>query len=389
MNFRIVAKHFAAGLAQATAGCEARPRTDVLRCVHCAVAEGSLVLVGSSAEACVEADISKSLLGCEGGGACLLPTREIAAWLAMQGSDAIEIRDDGRKLRLKSVGSEVKLGTPSVADYPLPPVEAGGEVVEISAQTFCAAVRAVCFAVDNESSRYALAAICLSATSHGLQLAALDGRKVATVMVPLNAGAPAGGWPKEPLLPYGDALVRALRGVGDFGGDVALSSASPWLIIKAGPLLMRIKEVVGRFPDLSRATCDTTGPTRAVSLPAEVLSSAIREAEITSGEADWEAGKHYGVRLEAKGGRLIVGGVGDLGESCREIPIGGEGDNAMLRLHGRHLKPAVLAAEKISADGTVQLTLMMDQDMYGGRLKIESDARFKAIVYSYSERRKE
>ena len=163
-----------AAYAAAAAAIPTRTTKDILKCVLLQSTQHGCRLIGGDSDLIVSA----SLPAQEQLGEILLPT-VLGQILRETVAETIELVASEGRLIVNASGSRFTLTTGDAAEYP-PPPEPAGESRSILGGTLAAAIDATIHAVDNESTRYALACVAIDGDS----VVATDARRLAIYSLP-------------------------------------------------------------------------------------------------------------------------------------------------------------------------------------------------------------
>jgi len=143
---------------------------------------GNGLLVGTDLELRIASPLPEAT-----GEPVLLPFARLKAIVStLHPSDAVTIGLDKSRCRIAARGGEWVLPTEPAEEFPPAPATEGRSIGRLPADQFVSLVNAVRYAVDNESSRYALGAVCVEfergdADSEAgvISFVATDGRRMA------------------------------------------------------------------------------------------------------------------------------------------------------------------------------------------------------------------
>lgn len=264
---------------------------------------------------CLDVDV-------KGDARVLLPGRLID--ILREGSgETVMIESTKRGLDVRFVGGAVKgefeLVAGDGADFPK--AEAAfnaSDYVTISAANLKKAIRRTIFAVDENSTKYALAGVQIEFGEDGQAIfAATDSKRLSVVNVPFTVnGSPV--FPQERHV----VPVKALKLVDSMaeGGDVQIAWADNSISFKIGQVTVNSQLLGGRFPDWRRVMPQRSNVT--IDLIVAAFLGAMRQAMVVR-EKDGTA-INFAVR---KGEIKFSSEVADMGESIVALPIQYEGES--------------------------------------------------------------
>lgn len=273
-----------------------RSPKEVYQYVHAVAESGTLTLTGTNGGLTV-----KRSLSCEGSlPPSLLPVR--VGEIAKLSSDWIEITGENSRLIVSSPLGRNTLSTRTADDYPLPD-EVKGQEVKIAAAAWELAGKFAVACVDPSSMRFAMQGVHLSRQEGVLEIAATDGRRLATVQAgDIGEMAP----------------VTVMAEVfGCISGDVTATLGDKMAAFRCGDSEVWCRVYEGRFPNYVQAGAGATdGADNEVTIPVEPLLNAVKLATVTTSE------ESSGINLTFGGGVLLVeSAAADKGESRSEIPV--------------------------------------------------------------------
>jgi DNA polymerase-3 subunit beta len=235
------------------------------------------VLIGSDGELRIEVALENAPPGVT----FLLPYYRLLAILNIVTTGDITLRHDGTSCVVKSQSSEWVFPTESADEYPLPEPANLRPVCSLPGDHFEMAARAVSYAVDSKSSRYALGAVNIEVDRDAgkVVFVATDGRRLATFTADIGNN-------KDP--DTGSTLVsqRAMSAISSFSGSsevsVDIHANGNQVVATIGSARVVSAIVDGKFPRWRDAI-----PSRSVK-PSQVcvgdLLSATKQAQIVTTE---------------------------------------------------------------------------------------------------------
>jgi DNA polymerase-3 subunit beta len=174
MNLTFQTSQLKLAYTAAAAAIPTRTAKDVLKCILLQSAPTGCRLVGGDSDLIVSASLPIQ----EHFGEVLLP-QALGAILRETTAETIELTSWDEKLLIKTDGSKFKLATGSPAEYP-PPPDPAGEARSLLGASLSAAIDSTIHAIDNESTRYALAGVAFDGDS----VVATDSRRLAVYALP-------------------------------------------------------------------------------------------------------------------------------------------------------------------------------------------------------------
>lgn len=210
----------------------------------------------------------------------LLPHQRLTAIMSAAGSAeelALQIGDTSCTLAIGS--GRWTLPTEPVSEFPAYAVDEGSRkpVARIPADQFARAVKAVAYACDNESSRYALGGVLVEVKDGTATFVATDGRRLSRVDVEIDQAVDDTTtlWPSRAI-----NVVAGIAGHSD--GAVQLESAGNELIATIDGTVVSGRVLDGRFPKWRDVFPERDAKATAVSR--NELLAATRQAAIVTSE---------------------------------------------------------------------------------------------------------
>jgi DNA polymerase-3 subunit beta len=189
-----------------------------------------------------------------------------------------------RKIVVETRASTSVLATFDPELFPTIPEERAANAVEIASWRLARLIRRTQFAVDEDSTRYALGGMALEADGGQLHLIATDGRRLAHAFEPAaGALAPAVGTEEHPLAPVVPrkalrALATMLDAMDPMGVRLGFTEGGR-LVAEAKGLRLAARQIEGRFPSWRQAIPEERSATRARVRDLPRLAKALREAQ--------------------------------------------------------------------------------------------------------------
>lgn len=212
----------------------------------------------------------------------LLPADRLLAILrACRADDSVTITSKGDSVGIKSGRGSWTLPSEDVAEFPLWEAAGAQPVCRLPADQFTRAVRAVAYATDSESSRYALGAVLLECqpTAEGSTQwwIGTDGRRLACVETESEQATDA----SQTLVPA--MAIRIAATLADRGeGSVQVEAAKNEVVFTLDGSVITARLVEGRFPKWRDVFPEAETEPHAVDR--SELMSATRAAAIVTSE---------------------------------------------------------------------------------------------------------
>lgn len=263
-------------------------------------------------------------------------------------SDEVRLAVEGTSCIVTAGGGEWRLPVEDVAEFPPAPADTGTSIGRLPGDQFAALMDAVKFATDNESSRYALGAVCVSFEPGGrddeegkLTFVATDGRRLAAASATLAAQDLDAS---ETLLPR--RAVDAACRLASRAAAVQMTATRTEVILTIGDYaegqgvtgtVLRARLTEGRFPRWRDVdVCEVGEPMpRRYSEPATFavagsLLHAIKMASICTSESS----KGVDIAI-TEGGLVVTAQAAETGTSRVECELAEVGHQTTVKIDPR------------------------------------------------------
>jgi DNA polymerase-3 subunit beta len=213
------------------------------------------------------------------------------------------------------------LPTESTAEYPAWDVDGEQPIARLPADQFVRAVRGSVFATDNESSRYALGAVCVEVLGENVNFVGTDGRRLASVQCEHDQAVTDG----TKLVPA--RVMSILARLAAHAGDdaVQLEATGKELIATVGNATVTALLLDGRYPRWRETVPERDA--KATTVDRAALHAATRAAAICASE------ESKGVTFTfSSEGILLQGKSSEKGESVVTCDVIEAGDKASVKL---------------------------------------------------------
>ena len=235
------------------------------------------VRIGDGLITATDLEISAAVTCDYHGEPLLLPHDRLSAIVAACGADELRLQPGDTSCVVTAGRGRWTLPTEDVREFPAWEPADLKPVARLPSDQFARAVRGVAFAVDTESSRYALGAVLLVVEGGNPTLVATDGRRLATYECETDQAVDDGSW----LVP---ARVMQLLGTlanGD-DGSVQLEAAGSEIVATVANVTITARLMEGRFPRWRDVLVERDiQPTQ---VHAGELLAAVRQASIVVSE---------------------------------------------------------------------------------------------------------
>ena len=209
----------------------------------------------------------------------LLPYQRLAAILGSSRDDSVTLAMGGTSCEIRLGRGSWTLPTESVAEFPTwtPSEVERRAICRIPADQFCRAVGSVAYAVDNDSSRYALGAVLVEVQDGTATFVATDGRRLSRYDVEIDQAVDDSTtlWPSRAI-----GVLAALA--KDSDDAVQLEAAGNELVATIGGVVVVARTIEGRYPRWRDVIPERDAKATAVN--AREMLSAVRQAAIVTSE---------------------------------------------------------------------------------------------------------
>lgn len=259
----------------------------------------------------------------------LLPKDRLRAILDNSAGDTVTLTPDGATCIIKSRGCEWRLPTESADEFPLWEPTGLHQMLHLTGEEFMRAVGAVQYAIDSQSSRYALGGVFIECVGDDAWFVATDGRRLSIASVRREAATddfvaqPKGMQKKAPVVP---PEVLSWLCHNDFSEQtVFLSCDDNTISGNVGGVTVTARLIDGRFPKW-RDVLD--GEYRAAHMVArDHLQRCVKCAAVVATESS------KGVRFAFDGDTLtLTARSSEAGESEVQCPVDSAGEPCTLTL---------------------------------------------------------
>lgn len=212
------------------------------------------------------------------GDAILLPHGRLLAIMQASSGEEVTLTHDGTKCVVRCGSGTWTLPTEDAAEFPIwEPVDAK-PITRLPADQLARAIRGVGYAVDGESSRYALGAVLLEVQGEKVTFVATDGRRLSIAEMEHDLAVDDSATLVASRL--ASIVSKFAHAVGDEG--VQIDATSSEVIFEIGTTTVTGRLVDGRFPRWRDAVPEhDVEPT---TVTAEQLLSATRAAAVVTSE---------------------------------------------------------------------------------------------------------
>jgi DNA polymerase-3 subunit beta len=296
----------------------------------------------------------------------LLPYQRLHAILREVKDERIELLPEGSSCMVKVKRGEWRLPIEDAAEFPLWEPSGLKPMPILPSDQFARAAGSVLYAIDRESSRYALGSVCFEVSREKGEcwLVATDGRRLSVAAMKLPGTRDVDD--AAPLVP--DRAMKAMqdiaKGYGKDGSGVDFMASSREIVAAFENHRVVALLVDGRFPrwtDVFPSRLDTD----VHQIDIDLLLHATRAAAIVTTE------QSKGVHFSFRDGKLTLAAKShDLGESEVEVEVNDFGHAGTVKLDPGFVEDVLKALKNLDGEPTVQVSIGKPGD---------------AVVFTYGE----
>jgi DNA polymerase-3 subunit beta len=206
----------------------------------------------------------------------LLPHARLLAILRAASGDEVTLAPNGSACVVTVGGGTWTLPTEDAAEFPRWEPQAVKPVARIPADQFCRAVKAVSYATDNESSRFALGAVLVEVQDGTVTLVATDGRRLSAFDIDVDQAVDD----SSTLVPA-RAIQTIAAAASHSDGAVQLEATANEVVATIDGTVVTARLVEGRFPRWRDVIPERDAKATLVN-GAELLAATRQAAIVTS-----------------------------------------------------------------------------------------------------------
>jgi DNA polymerase-3 subunit beta len=264
----------------------------------------------------------------------LLPKSRLHTILLNATGSTVTLTPDGSTCKIKAKGCEWKLPTEPASEFPLWEPEDLHPMMTLTGDEFRRAVKSVIYAIERESSRYALGGVLIECVGNTAFFVATDGRRMSIAEVGREAatddfvGEPKGTDKKSPIVPTSPLVWLSSEAGAD--ETVSIECDAKTFRGNVGGITVTCRLIEGRFPRWR----DVLGQElpQAHSVSRSDLAHAVSCAAVVATEAS------KGVRFAFSGDTLtLTAKSSEAGQSEVECHVESPADPATVKLDPKYV----------------------------------------------------
>jgi len=300
----------------------------ILQNVKFEVSSERATLMATDLEVGIRLDVSG--VEVETPGAAILPVGRFGSILRESSDTTLRLEADAQGIVVRGQRSEFKLPAEDPGEFPEIAEFQEEKFHELPARLLKEVIRRTIFAIDNESSRYALGGVKLEIDGEKLLAVGTDGRRLAKVEGPVLTVGGETSFGDTVIVP-GRAMQLLERAITDADAEIQVANRSNELLVKSPTATIYARLLEGRFPRW-RDVFPTRDGSVSIEFTVGPLLSAVRQAAIVTSE------ESRGIDFTFGDGTLVLAGqAAEIGQSRVELPIAYDGEERVITLDPKFL----------------------------------------------------
>lgn len=334
MTITIDLKQFRKQFASSAEAVPSRTNRDVLKSVLLVSTGTTIEMAASDGEQHI-----KSVIQYDGEPeTILIPAALMRQVLNELTDETLTLSIDDTELTVKSGSTVFRLQTGDANDFPTVPSFNAQAYHEMDAAVLKSMIRKTIFAVDNDSTRYALGGIQIELFADKIVMAATDSRRLSVIEGACQAVENPSIDINRNVVPS-DAMRLLDKTLSD-GGLVKIAFTKTGVSFMVGDVSISSQLVQGRFPNYEAVLPKESQFTRRLTLvvqPFARLLSAVRVME---------SAESKGVTLTISNGTMAAKSTtSEIGEAKAEMPIAFDGEPVKIHVSGQYLSELCKACD--------------------------------------------
>lgn len=305
-----------------------RTTMDVLKNIKVEVDHGHATLIASDSETNIRYEVPDVEVNAVG--QALLPTARVLSVLRELTDSVVQLEITGDAVWIRSGSSEFRLSGADPAEFPPVPTFPDEDCFLIPAGALRTLIRRTSFAVDLESTRYALGGVLFELNPERLTLAATDTRRLAVAFANCRVDGSPVVQANQPVVPARAVTLIEKSLGGDPAEDVRIAIHANDIMLRAGSTTISSRLVQGRFPDYKKVIPQDLK--ESVNLVVGPFYAAVRQSQIVTNE------ESRGVDFTFEPGTLRLNSqAADVGQSKIELPVPYAGQTVTIMFDPRYI----------------------------------------------------
>lgn len=175
-------------------------------------------------------------------GSITVPARLMQDFVSSLPAGVITLDLDDYKLNMATDQYQSVINGVSAEEFPVMPAISNGKAWTVSGPQFKKSLQQVVMAASSDEARPVLTGVLLHVVDDKIYMAATDSYRLAEKQLEVNGEA------VEMLVPV-SAMQDLLRLVGDFDGDVSITSDEQQVLFQVGDVELVARLIEGKYPD--------------------------------------------------------------------------------------------------------------------------------------------
>ncbi len=267
------------------------------------------------------------------------------------------------KAKFKMVGM-------SPEEFPKIPEPKKMKNFKISSETLKEMIRLTSFAISDDEMRYNLNGIYLEQLKEGasknkIRMVATDGHRLSLINREVKEGDNV-DLKKGVIIPK-KGVLELKRMVEDYHGDIEMGMEENICTVKAGENILRMRLIVGEFPDYKQVIPKNKGKRLVVSR--EGLYKALKRMSLMA------SGKSKLVKFTISGNKIEFSSHNpDLGEANEDINAEFEGDKLEIGFNAKYF------LDFLTSSNTENISIELENELSPGVIRIDKDKDFLNVI---------
>ncbi len=292
----------------------------VFECLRLVAKAGQLEIAGTDLEVAIRYRLGEEVEVQEEGEA-VVPAALLGNVLREVGDERVSLAVAKQKMSLETDGGSFTIECVDPAEYPEIPGFPAAAAWKVGAADLQALVRKTIFAAGKEAARFVLNGVRIIAEKDAVRFVATDGRRLSTLIRPLERRNGAEGRPVSAIVGV-KGLQHFERLAAAAGGDVEFAVADRFVAARTKDAEVVARVMEGVFPDHDQIIPKEC-PQQA-RIPVGLFASKLRQAR------QFASQETQSVALRFKAGELEITAAG--GDGRAEVSLGIEYDGTEERI---------------------------------------------------------
>jgi DNA polymerase-3 subunit beta len=247
-------------------------------------------------------------------GSAVLSIQRFGSILRENTDEKLLLEIDGHNTIVRGERSEFRLPAEDPAEFPSVTTFDEQSHYEIPARLLLEMIRRTEFAIDEESTRYALGGVKFEFSANAVIAVGTDGRRLATMQGPCQAVGMAEDAVASAIIP-GKALKIIRHALNEADAEIQIAVRDNDVLVRSQRATVYSRLVEGRYPQWQDVFPARVKPVQ-LELTVGPLHSAVRQAKITTSD------ESRGVEFAFDDGTLVLTSrAAESGQARVELPV--------------------------------------------------------------------